>query len=72
MRKDVLREYWLHKPTGRMWAVEVVDGTVRAAGGPLAVEDAAPELLDHLPYDRGEAPWINRAREEFVRAGGRW
>lgn len=67
MLKDFLREYWLHKPTGRMWAMEIRNGSVVAAAGPLAAEYAVPGLLDYLTYVRSEAIWINRRRNEFVR-----
>ena len=37
--RDTLREFWLHGPTGYVWALEIdSSGRVIAAAGPLASE----------------------------------
>ena len=63
----VVREFWLHKPSGRVWAVEVEDGEVVGVAGPVRARDTDPVLLDHLPYDSRDVPWVTRNRREFVR-----
>jgi hypothetical protein len=36
---------------GRIWAIEITDKRVTRAAGPIAAEDATPEMLPHFPYD---------------------
>ena len=65
--RSTLREFWLHQPTGYVWALESDRaGRVIAASGPLAVSDAVPALLDYLLYRAREVPWIVRHRQEFT------
>jgi hypothetical protein len=49
-------EFWFHKPKERMWAIEVRDGAVVGACGPMAVEDASPDILEYLPLDSRDLP----------------
>jgi len=65
--RGTVREFWLHRPTGYVWALESdrADRLI-AAAGPLAVNDAAPALLDYLLYRAREVPWIVRHRLDFV------
>ena len=67
---EALREFWIHKPTGHAWAVEVRDGVVLAAAGPLDAAEAHPIILDYLDYSRHEASWITKNRNDFVRIEG--
>ena len=67
-RHATLREFWLHVPTGYVWAVEIdSSGRLIAAAGPLAKRDTEPLLLDYLVYKPGDVAWIVRHRPEFTR-----
>jgi len=62
------REFWLHKPSGRVWAVELnTDGDVVTTAGPLDPKDADPAALDHMPFDGRYVGWISHYRAEFTR-----
>jgi len=62
------REFWLHRPTGYVWALQLDRaGRVTAAAGPLAKPDAEPLLLDYFLYKSTDVPWIERHGPEFVR-----
>ena len=63
---EPMRAFWMHKPTERLWAVELVAGVVIGAAGPLSVEDAAHELLNHLQYSTRDVRWIMRERDNFA------
>jgi hypothetical protein len=63
---EPMRAFWLHKPTERLWAVELCAGVVIGAAGPLSVEDAAHQLLKHLQYSTRDVRWIMRERDNFA------
>lgn len=67
MVAEAVHEFWIHKPSGRAWGVELRDGVVIAAAGPLDAADAEPMLLDHLEYSRHEGTWIKKNLSNFVR-----
>ena len=69
MREAMSREFWLHVPTGRLWAVESRDGVVVAAAGPLEAADVHPRLLDHLMFFRSDADRVNAHRHDFIPLG---
>ena len=67
-RNATVREFWLHDPTGYIWALETDRaGQVIAAAGPLVRADAEPLLLDYFLYKPTDVPWIVRHRLEFTR-----
>ena len=61
------REFWKYKPTGRAWAVELRDGVIVGAAGPLDAEDVHPIILGYLEYFSYEGVWVKERREHFVR-----
>jgi hypothetical protein len=62
-------EYWLHRPTGFVWAVTLENDAVQSAAGPLEVCHADPELLAFLDYSHADGCWITAHRCEFRRVG---
>jgi hypothetical protein len=64
----LVQEYWRHKPTGRLWAVELFGGRVIRAIGPLGDDEIDHRVLPYLPYTRRDTRWLNEHRAEFVRA----
>jgi hypothetical protein len=60
-------EFWIYKPTGRAWAVELRDGAIIGAAGPLDAEDVHPIILDYLEYFPYDGMWVNEHRGQFVR-----
>jgi hypothetical protein len=67
---ELLQEYWRHKPTGRLWAVELYNGHVIRAIGPLQNEELDRRVLPYLPYTRRDIRWLNAHRSEFIPAEG--
>lgn len=61
------REFWLYKPTGRAWAVELHGGVIAGAAGPLDPKDVHPIILDYLEYFPYEGMWVKERRDQFVR-----
>jgi hypothetical protein len=59
------RELWQHRGTHELWAVELRDGIVAAAAGPLSLGDAHHEFLSGLDYATTDAAWIEKDRESF-------
>lgn len=68
VQRTKLREHWLHKPTGRLWAIELDDGAVIGACGPLELAAAADVPLDYLTYWTNDVDWIIANRTDFVRS----
>jgi hypothetical protein len=61
--------YWVHTPTGYVWAVEVeADGDIVSAAGPLLATEAAPEVISHLIFDTRDVAWIKHNWQHFMRA----
>ena len=52
---DLRREFWLHKPSAHLWAVEVNrrDESLLACCGPFAPRIARVVAPDELAYARG-------------------
>ncbi len=68
------RELWRHRETGEAYLVEVEDGRVLAANGPLAEDELRDEALAYKhaaqarsPAFTPEAADLDRRREEFDR-----
>jgi hypothetical protein len=61
-------ECWRHRPTGRLWAVKLVDSTVIAACGPLAKHDVFGPVIPYLPFSTREMDWLRREEANFSRA----
>ena len=59
------REYWQHKPTGHIWAIELSEGRVARCCGPIFLEDVEARLLNHLMYDAKDLSWVVTHRKEF-------
>jgi hypothetical protein len=60
--------YYVHRPTGRVWAVEVsCTGDILSAAGPLPRSEATPGMIEHLVLDVRDVTWIKRNRQHFVR-----
>lgn len=65
---NVIREFWLHAPSGYVWALEIDSaGRVIGAAGPLTKRDADPLILDYFLYKATDVPWIVRDRLQFTR-----
>jgi len=65
MQEAARREFWVHEPTDRVWAVEHLGGTILAAAGPMLAAEADPALLDHLPYRATDSLWVALNRDQF-------
>ena len=68
------REFWLHKPSANLWAVEVSgrDESLLACCGPFTARAAAVVALDELAYGRGPTlEWLRGRRAEFERYDAR-
>jgi hypothetical protein len=64
------REFWLHKPSANLWAVEVSgrDESLLACCGPFTPRAARVVPLDDLAYGRGPTlEWLRGQRAEFER-----
>ena len=68
------RELWRHRETGETYLVEVEDGRVLAANGPLAEDELRGEALAYKHAAQARSPAftpgatdIDRRREEFDR-----
>jgi hypothetical protein len=62
---ELLQEFWRHKPTGRLWAVELYAGNIIRAIGPLGKEEVDHRVLPYLPYTRRDIRWLKEHRSEF-------
>jgi hypothetical protein len=58
--------YWIHGPSGFVWAVELIDDVVVCAAGPLLVSEADPDILPYLDYSLRDGAWVREHRGEFV------
>jgi len=58
-------QYWRHVESGEVWAVEIVDGIVTGACGPLYDEDRPDDMRD-FEYDREDGDWIETNQDQFV------
>ena len=64
------REFWRHKRSANLWAVEVSarDESLLACCGPFTARVARVVALDELAYGRGPTlDWLRERREEFER-----
>jgi hypothetical protein len=61
------REFWLHVPSGRLWAFELTGDDIVAHAGPFATRLADAVRADDLAYDADGATldWAQQHRVEF-------
>ena len=70
---DLRREFWQHKTSAHVWAVEVsvLDESLLACCGPFTARTARVLALDELAYGRGPTlEWLRGHRAEFERYDG--
>jgi len=60
----VTRQFWAHKQTGEVWAVQLRDGVVTGSCGPLHHSERSD--LDALEYDPEENEWFAEHDDEFA------
>lgn len=60
----ITRQYWAHKKSGDEYAVEIQEGRVIGACGPLHYEDRPQDMRD-FEYSREDGEWINSHQDEF-------
>ncbi len=58
-------EFWREKGTGDVWAVELTDGVVTGAAGPLHWSEIKLAYLHGYDYSPTEAVRVEAVREEF-------
>jgi len=71
---DLRREFWMHKTSAHLWAVEVSerDESLFACCGPFTPRAAGVVALDELAYGRGPTlDWLRGHRAEFERYDAR-
>jgi GAF domain len=71
---DLRREFWMHKTSAHLWAVEVSarDESLFACCGPFTARAARVVALDQLAYGRGPTlDWLRGHRAEFERYDAR-
>ncbi|MBI2217339.1 MAG: hypothetical protein HYU51_08585 [Candidatus Rokubacteria bacterium] len=66
MSQKVSSAYWLHAPSGFVWAVQVVDREILCAAGPLLVSEADADILPYLDYSVRDGAWVREHWTEFV------
>jgi len=57
-------QYWSHKRSGETWAVQIIDGQVVGACGPLYHSDRPRDMRD-FEYDRDEGEKINKHAGDY-------
>jgi hypothetical protein len=63
-------EYWQHRATGDVWAVELRDEKVIGAVE-IGRADVNEELLPYLSYQPTDASQLDKQRQDFRRIDGR-
>ena len=58
-------EFWRERGTGYVWAVELLEGVVVGACGPLEHSERDEEFLETFDYATGRAAWIEAHRDAF-------
>jgi hypothetical protein len=59
-------EFWREQKTGEIWAIELVDGIVHGAHGPLHWSEINPAFLrTGYDYSRPEGAVLETRREDF-------
>ena len=66
MPHHTIHEYWLHRPTGQLWAVKITGGQVHGACGPLDPKEVTPAVLPHLWFHFRDVPWIRKQYHAFA------
>ena len=64
-------EFWRERAGGDVYAVQLVDGLVAGAYGPLELHDIDERFLVTLDYDQGRAAWLEDHRDDFELYGTR-
>ena len=49
-----------------MWAVQIVDGQLVGACGPLDPEEVPPKVLPYLPFHFRDVLWIRDNPQDFA------
>lgn len=58
-------EFWRERSSGRVYAVQLVDGLVTGCCGPLDMSEIDDEFLPTFDYSEERAGWLEQHREEF-------
>lgn len=58
-------EFWRERGTGQVWAVELLEGVVAGACGPLDHSELDEEFLEAFDYATERAAWIEAHRDVF-------
>ncbi|MGZ4335115.1 MAG: hypothetical protein ACXVRJ_12720 [Gaiellaceae bacterium] len=58
-------EFWRERATGEVWAVELVDGVVTGACGPLDHSEVEEEFLDTFDYTADRAALMENHRDGY-------
>lgn len=69
MTNGLAREYWRHKPSSLLWAVELDGDVVLRAAGPIDPAEADEAILPYWPYSVAEGYRVDQERHDFVRGG---
>ncbi len=64
-------EFWRERAGGHVYAVQLVDGLVAGACGPLEVHDIDERFLPTFDYDQSRAAWLEDHRDDFDLNGPR-
>ena len=59
-------QYWRHIPTAKVWAVQLQDGVLIGACGPLDPREVPVRILPYLSYHFGDVVWIQHNRRDFT------
>ena len=57
-------QYWVHKRSGETYAVEIVNGQVVGACGPLYYEDYQTDMTE-FEYDKEDGEWVQNNKNDF-------
>ena len=59
-------EFWRDRTTGEAWAVELTDGAVVGACGPLTRSELDERFFRTFDYSPAHAGWIDAHRDAYV------
>jgi hypothetical protein len=58
-------EFWREGGTGKIWAVELLEGIVVGCCGPLDHSELEEQFLETFDYSEERAPWVEGHRDAF-------
>lgn len=58
-------EFWRERGTGQVWAIELLEGVVVGACGPLDHSELCEEFLKAFDYAAERSAWIEAHRDAF-------